>query len=78
MLKEVKWHDLANLMLSESDYDEWCSRELDDIALKGEKKGLDELPPLERDKEEVKVKEGKRIKILTPNKVLNKLLVLLA
>ena len=39
-------------------------------------KELDDLPPLEGDKEEVK--EGKGLKILTPNKLLTRLPILLA
>ena len=49
------------------------------IPLEGDKEFFDDIPPmrpLEVDKEEVK--EGKWIKVLTPNKLLNRLQVLLA
>ena len=56
-------YDPTNLTLSEYDYSGWY-------------KELDDLPPLEGDEEEVK--EEKELKILTPNKLLARLPIVLA
>ena len=60
-----------NLKLKDYDYGGWFTEEeLDD------EEKLDELPPLEGNEEEVK--EGKGLKILTPNKLLIRFPTLLA
>ena len=58
-----------NLKLKDYDYDEWFTEEeLDD------EEKLDDLPPLEGDEQ---VKEGKGLKVLTPNNLLTRLSILL-
>ena len=67
-----------NLKLKCYIYDRWFTEESDDSTVKGDKKELDNLqsiPSLEGG--EAEVKEGKGFKILTPNKLLTKLKVLL-
>ena len=60
-----------NLKLKDYDYGGWFTEEeLDD------EEKLDELPPLEGNEEEIK--EGKGLKILTPNKLLIRFPTLLA
>ena len=60
-----------NLKLEDYDYDGWFTEE----ELHNEER-LDDMPPLEGDKEEAK--EGKGLKILTLNKSLTRLPILLA
>ena len=62
-------YDLIELLLGGYDYGEWSenNEELTDVPL---------MPSLEGDEEEVK--EGKGLKLLTPNKLLTRLPVLLA
>ena len=57
-------------MLHAYDYEEWYQKESDDSTVK------DDLPPLEGD--EKKVNDRKGLKILSPNKLLTRLSVLLA
>ena len=58
-----------NLKLEDYDYDGWITvEELDDEE-------LDDMPPVETDED---VKEGKRLKTWTPNKLLITLSTLLA
>ena len=61
-------YDPDKLFLKPYDYDGWFTKEeLDD----GEKSvDLSDMPPLEGDEE---VKEGKGVKVLTPNKFLTRL-----
>ena len=68
-------YDSINLTLDAYDYDEWYTEESDYSIVKVIKKKIDNLPPLEGDKE---VKERKWLKILTLNKLLTRLPVLLA
>ena len=76
--KEVidKKYDPINLFLRENDYSKWCGKE-DDEA---DEEGFVNIEPMllpEGNEEEVKEK-GKGLKMLTPNKVLTRLPVLLA
>ena len=76
--KEVidKKYDPINLFLIENDYSKWCGKE-DDEA---DEEGFVNIEPMllpEGNEEEVKEK-GKGLKMLTPNKVLTRLSVLLA
>ena len=68
-------YDSFNLTLDAFDYDEWYTEESDYSIVKVIKKKIDNLPPLEGDKE---AKERKWLKILTLNKLLTRLPVLLA
>ena len=67
-----------NLFLETYNYDVWFESEESPDKTKTNKKSthLPPMPPLEEDQEEVK--EGKGLKILTPNKLLTRLPVLLA
>ena len=58
-------YNTTSLTLDEYDYDEWCKEKSYDSTVKGDEEELDDLPPQEGDE---KVKEGKELKILTPNK----------
>ena len=74
-------YDLNNLFLETHNYDKRFENDaLDDVASrisnKEESVDLSDMPPLEGDEEELK--EGKRLKILTPNKLLTRLPILLA
>ena len=53
-------YDPANLRLDEYNYSKWCNEK------SGDEEELDDLPPIEGGE---KAKEGKRLKILTPNKL---------
>ena len=68
-------YDSFNLTLDAFDYDEWYTEESDYSIVKVIKKKIDNLPPLKGDKE---AKERKWLKILTLNKLLTRLPVLLA
>ena len=68
-------YDSFNLTLDAFDYDEWYTEESDYSIVKVIKKKIDNLPPLEGDKE---AKERKWLKILTLSKLLTRLPVLLA
>ena len=79
MLEEVKYnYDPASLTLDEYDYSEWYK------IKSGDEEELDYLPPLEVDEEKYYsvmstpvpkgVKEGKGLKILTPNKSLTQIM----
>ena len=80
----VQKFKLTNLKLKGHDYDGWfLKEELDDVKsippLEGYEEEFDDIKPilpLEGDEEEVK--EGKGLKILTPNKLLPRLPALLA
>ena len=63
-------YDPANLTLDEYYYSEWYNNKSVD------KKGSDDLRPLEGGEEEVKKEKG--LKILTPKKLLTRLPILLA
>ena len=73
-------YDPINLFLETYNYHVWFENEESaDMARKSDKKesvDLCDIPPLEGDEEEVT--EGKGLKILTPNKLLTRLLILLA
>ena len=60
----------TNLALNDYNYDEWFTEESDYSTVKDDEKELDDLLPFEGDE---KVKEGKRLDILTPNKLLTRL-----
>ena len=62
-------YDPTNFTLDEYDYSEWYNEK------SGDEEELNDLPPLECGEE---VKKGKRLKILTPNTLLARLLALLA
>ena len=62
------------LFLKTYNYDPWFKNE--ESTDKEESISLSDMPPLEVDEEEVK--EGKGLKILTPNKLLTRLPILLA
>ena len=83
--------DTSNLLLKSFKYDKWYEIYKEESKPQPEKtipervklrrqkaddEDLPPMPPLEGDEEEVK--EGKRLKILTPNKLLTRLLILLA
>ena len=60
-------------------------KKLDNSTVKGDEEWLDDLPPLEGEEEKSysvplskSVKEGKRLKILTPSKLLARVATLLA
>ena len=67
-----------NLFLETYNCDVWFESEESPDTTKTHKKSthLPPMPPLEEDQEEVK--EGKGLKILTPNKLLTRLPILLA
>ena len=69
-------YDHTNLTLDEYDSEKWYKEKPDDLTVKSDEEELGDLPSLEGDEE--KVKEGKWLKILTPNKLLTRLTVLLA
>ena len=68
-------YDPTDLALEDYIYDEWITKESDYSTVKGEEEELDDLPSLEGNEG---VKERKGLKILTPNKILTRLSVLLA
>ena len=70
MLKEKRWTLNMILLLDSYDYTEWFKEKDEGSA------NITSMPPLEDDDEEVK--DGKRIKIFTPNKLLTRVPVLLA
>ena len=72
-----KWSKIKSHKLKGFIYDGWFTEESDGPTVKGDEKELDYLqsmPSLEGGEEEVK--EGKGLKILTPNKLLTRLPVL--
>ena len=81
-------HDPINLFLGTYNYDIWfeneglvdtTSRKIDkeeSARDKEESVDLSDIPPLEGDEEEIK--EGKELKILSPNKLVMRLPILLA
>ena len=71
-------YDPINLFLETYNYNVWFENEELSDATKTDEKSTDlpPMPPLESDEEEVK--ERKRSKILTPNKLLTRLSTLLA
>ena len=73
-------YDAINLFLDTYNYDDWFeSKKSNDTIRKSEKEefiDLSDMPPLEVGEEEVK--EGKGLKILTSNKLLIRLPILLA
>ena len=72
-------YDPTNSTLEAYDYREWYKEKSDDSTVKDDKKeiaDLSSMPPLEDDKEEIK--DGNGMKILTGNKLLTRLPVLLA
>ena len=68
-------YDPTNLILDAYNYDKWYTEESEYSTAKNDEEKLDDLPPLEDYKE---VKEGRGLKILTTNKLLTRLSVLLA
>ena len=68
-------YDPINLILETYNYNIWFENEESDDTT-SRKSDLSDMPPIEGDKEEVK--EGKGLKILTPNKLLIILPILLA
>ena len=60
-------YDPINLILETYNYNIWFENEESDDTT-SRKSDLSDMPPIEGDKEEVK--EGKGLKILTPNKLL--------
>ena len=68
-------YDPTNLILDAQNYDKWYTEESEYSTAKNDEEELDDLPPLEDYKE---VKEGRGLKILTTNKLLTRLSVLLA
>ena len=80
MLKKelVNKYNPINLFRETNKYDEWFeNEESTDTTRKSNKEDsldLSDIPPLEGDE----VKEGKRLKNLTPNKLLTRLPILLA
>ena len=68
-------YDPTNLILDAYNYDKWYTEESEYSTAKNDEEELDDLPPLEDYKE---VKEGRGLKILTTNKLLTRLSVLLA
>ena len=71
-------YDRINLFLEGYNYDVWLETEQSSDKTKTDEKstGLSSMSPLPGDEEDVR--EGKVLKILTPNKLLNRLSVLLA
>ena len=74
-------YDSKNLFFEGYDCSVWSENEEESLDKKEstdkeESVDLSDMPPLEGDEEEVR--EGKRIKILTPNKLLTRLPILLA
>ena len=67
-------YDPINLILETYNYNIWFENEESDDTT-SRKSDLSDMPPIEGDKEEVK--EGKGLKILTPNKLLIILPILL-
>ena len=82
MLGKKIWVINIILLIFETyNYDSWFENEesYDTTSRKSDKEesiDLSDMPPLKGDKEEVK--EGKGLKFLTPNKLLTRLLILLA
>ena len=68
-------YDPTNLILDAYNYDKWYTEESEYSTAKNDEEELDDLPPLEDYKE---VKERRGLKILTTNKLLTRLSVLLA
>ena len=68
-------YDPTNLILDAYNYDKWYTEESEYSTAKNDEEKLDDLPPLEDYKE---VKERRGLKILTTNKLLTRLSVLLA
>ena len=68
-------YDPTNLILDAYNYDKWYTEESEYSTAKNDEEKLDDLPPLEDYKE---VKERRELKILTTNKLLTRLSVLLA
>ena len=64
-------YDPTNLKLSKNDNGNWYKKESDDSTVKVDEGKMYNLPPLDGDKE---VKERNLLKILTPNKLLTRLL----
>ena len=65
---EVKWPKIwSYLTLDAYDYEEWFKNEDEESA------DIPSIPPLEGNRE--KVEEGKRFKMLIPNKLLTRLLI---
>ena len=76
----VNKFDSINLFLETYNYDSWFENEVSDDTTsrkkdKEESIDLSDIPPPEGDEEEVK--EGKRLKVLIPNKLLIRLPILL-
>ena len=67
-------YDPESLFVKTYNYDAWSENE--ELTDKEESVDSSDMPPLEDDEEEVK--EGKGLKILTPNKFLARLPILLA
>ena len=68
-------YDPTNLILDAYNYDKWYTEESEYSTAKNDEEKLDDLPPLEDYKE---VKERRGLKILTTNRLLTRLSVLLA
>ena len=68
-------YDSVDLMLDTYDYANWLEKEgSDDTTLKGnEKEKSADMPTMLQLEGDDKVKEEKELKILTPNKLLNRL-----
>ena len=68
-------YDPVDLMLDTYDYANWLEKEgSDDTTLKGnEKEKSADMPTMLQLEGDDKVKEKKELKILTPNKLLNRL-----
>ena len=70
-------YDPINLFLVDTyNHDDCFKNEKSTDTTRNSDKAESDMPPLEGDKEEVK--EGKGLKILTPNKLLTRLAILLA
>ena len=67
-----------DLFPDDYEYDSYFDKQLNDITLNGDEEELGDLPPMPSLESDEKVKEGKGLKILTPNKVLTKLPILLS
>ena len=61
-------YDPASLTFISYDHQHWYKKESDDTTVKDDEKELYVLPPLKGDEEEVK--KEKRLKVLTPKKLL--------